>query len=1075
MDKSNSLSKHIADIERLNRNALALCQAMFEATTTDKENATAILELYDGTKRSVIVPSNLFLKAEVQRLRESVLNITGLSEGNSGALISISAEEGFREIFLSSFKKSVDALKLSELDLDKNINVEQNPLIDRLLSPLTCARLQLPSRFENDKNVAITKIFVEEFGAVTDGMTYIQTISILQTAKIDYSIKREIVKTDPKKMRFYGAFDIFDIKDNGNDSFTCRFNKKTYSDSNSPVVDSRELDVNAHLVTSDGLTKFKVKSVVDNGQGIFVTIQPLGGYGKLLPGLSVIEYLDSDGDPRTVSIPIKGQDKFIMFVSSIGAFADVEGVHSVSKLVRSSDFKVLSNNIEYDFDSYFATNILSLGNHLESIVRDNSVPRFLAETIPQPVLNTDYFKVQQVNKHITDSATTEKILKYSAEKNRINSDLSIINEKISALSNTISKGQYRSRTEKSKDEAELTRLINEKDTKQKLFNTTVSNISSLGSFVDAPKATPKYKIQGFWAIDEPTSTVTGDLQRIVQYNVRFKYVPTNSDASNTTSINVGGQEGVISAWNEFKTVQLLKEYDAASESFKWAEVKISDGNVNNVNQLEIPISYGESVIIQVQAISEAGFPGNPSTSEWSAPMKVLFPEELAQDEQVKSIVESNQDDVIKVEVEKEFASRGISTHVSRSYTEQERYFSHPASEISSGQYTAEQKTISQEELNKDYLLRISKLEEIVSRRNTSYSVELVGPNGRVYPVNRLSTVNVFAGHYTDYVNVNQESEYGNIVETIFYLKLINRNATSAEISSLSPGVLTQATENALYNLSSYALVADQTARAQLNGQLVYIRSKDVAGSEELFVQNTDLSSTEVQTADIDSSAPLALRTVIEYDGSSFSSIKLKDNASGTDYVALTKSHPFYAAYADNTSNPVTTQAVVDEFVRIAKFNGQLLANNAQSNLETNFQAQFNPNDKYVVGKNSTGSRLMLRVSDIQNMQVSSSDPASSIVLHNGEENAIMIPIVYQFRMTDALGRINGDSTLSTTASNIEYNKKLGIDLVVGNDIFKFDLNVNAKFRHTTLSASNQQNNVVISSIDLSSSNKPNIV
>lgn len=1072
-DNTNSMAKHLSDVERLNQNALSMFQAMFEAINTDKESAVAVLEMLDGTKKTVTIPSNLHLKAEVNRLRDSLTNIASLGNSTDSTIVALDGRDNFRQIITTSFKKSVDAIKSSEFNIDENINVTQNPLIERLLSPLTSLKLTLPQRYINDKYVVVTKVIANDTTSIVDGDSYASVISKLQTAGIKYIIKKETIKTDSAVTRFFGSFDVLNIVDNQNDTFTCQLNKITYSDSTNTALNSRELDVNNKLVSGDGGTTFIVKSVSNTGTGIFATIAPTGGYTGLKAGVGTLEILDDTIQSKSVKIPIAGQDKFILFISSVGNTTDAEGVTSVAKKIDSTNFKVTSNNIEYIFDTYFATNILSIGNYLESVVKDNSIPRFLAAAIDAPVLNTDYFKVTQVNKHITNTATTSKILAYSADKNRIGSELSIINDRISALSNAISKGQYRSKTEKSKDETALEKIMNEKEQKQRLFNSTVENISSMSSFVDAPKATPKYKIQGFWPIVEPSSAITGDLQRVVQYNVRYKYVPTNSDVTNTSSINIDGQEGVISAWNEFKTVPLLKEFDATSESFKWANVKIGDGNVNNINQLEIPISYGESVVIQVQAISEAGYPGNPALSEWSNPIKKEFPAELAQDEQIKSIVESNQDDVVKVQVSKEFSSRGITTHVSKSFTEQERYFSHPAAEIASGEYTSEQKTISQAELNKALMLRIAKLEELLNRRNTAYSVEIVAPSGRTYPVNRLSTVNVFAGHYTDYVDVNQD--FGNIVEVVFYLKLINRNATSADIPSISPGVLTQFTTNSLYTSASYAEVSTTIAKQQLNGQIAYIRSKDVSGSTDLYVQNTAQSDTMILPADIEAGAALASRNAIQFDGGSFTAVKIKSNAIGTSYVALSSSHPYYIASQAEPSNGVLAGAVADEFNRIKLFNSQLVQDTAQLDLTSNVQSQFNVNDKYVIGKNSTGSRLFMRVSDIQNMQVTSSDSSASVILHNGEENALMIPIVYQFRMTDALGRINGDSSLSTSASNIEYNKKLGIDLIVGNESFKFDLNVNAKFRHTTLSASNQQNNVIISSIDPSASSTPNII
>lgn len=1077
MSTTNSMSQQLEDVNRLNQNALNFFKAMYEAITTNKENASAIIELQDGTKETVVIPSNIFLKSEVERVRLSLDNLSGLSNSKSGTIVSVNDgnNETLRHIFLTTFKKAVDKIGANEVILKQNININQNPLIEKMLSPITTVNITLPNRFNSNKYVIVSKIFLSSLNGLNNGQSYSSVKQYLSSNNITFTETEDVIKTNPNKTRYYGTFDVLNIVDNSNDTFTCRLNKKTYSDIENTVENSRELDVNNKLVTKDGLTLFQIISVIDNGLGVYVTLKNISGQSGLVNGMQALSYYDDATNVKSVDVPIKGQDKFMMFISSLDDVSDTKGIYSDGIMVDSSSMKIVSNGIEYNFNTYFTSNILSLGNHLESLVKDNTVPRTLAELPSKPILDTKYFKVRQVNKHITNTANSEKLKSFSAEKNRLQSDIGKISTSISKLNDKINKGQYKSRDEKKQDDNTLTVLINRRDEKQVAYNSAVDNISSLSTFIDAPKSAPKYKIQGFWNIDEPTSSITGDKQRIVKYNIRYKYVPSNSDVSETPSINIDGKEGLISAWNETTTIPLNKTFDDVKKKFVWETVNIGDADVNNINQLEISISYGESVVIQVQAISEAGYPSNPQLSEWSEPIKVDFPNELAQDEQISSIVENNSKDLVKVEVNREFQSRGIPKHLSYSYTEQDRYFAYSSDEIASGLFTTEQKTISLSEYIKAQDLKIKQLEAIILRKNTSYSVELIAPNGRVYPVNKLSTINLFAGHYTDTVDVNVSNNYGNIVEVVFYLKLINNNATSTDITSLSSGILTQLTTNSNYNDVPFSLVGSELAQPQKNGQIIYLRNKDVSGSNDLVFTNNSDSLTKISPSDVLPTTIDAEKKIVSYDGSSFSKDKINESANGTDYVVMTTSHPLYSAYIQNTANATLSTALVNEFERIKQFNSSLLEVDKQQDLSSNDIMQFKNDDKYLVGKNSTGSKLFMRVSDTQNIQVTTSDSTSSVVLHNGEQNAIMIPIVFQYRMVDGIGRINGDSTLSLSASNVEYKKKMGIDLVVGNELFKFDIVVNSKFRQTTLSASSSSNNSVINSIDPSSSNSANIV
>lgn len=1076
MSTSNSMSQFLDDTNRLNENGLRLMQSMYEAVTTNKENATTTIELSDGSKQTFIIPSNIFLKSEVERIRKTVENMVGVGTTKSGAIVSLNdgENEKLRKIFISTFKKAIDKIKISEINLDKNIKIEQNPLIEKLLSPLTKLNITLPKRLNDSNNIFVTKIFVDSLDGIESGQTYSSVIQNLSTNNISYVTKEEVLKTNPNKTRYYGDFTVLSIVNNDDDTFTCMLDKKTYNDTNNVVEDSRELDVDQTLVTYDGLGLFKITKVVDSGIGIFVTLTNISGYTGLETGVDKLSFYDDTTVIKTIDIPVKGQDKFILFLSGLDNVTDTVGAYSDSILVDSSDLKVISNGIEFKFNTYFASNILSLGQYLESIVKDNTIPRTLATEIERPELDINYFKVRQINSHITSTATSEKIKKFSAEKNRLNSDITKLTTNISKVNNRINKGQYRSRDEKDKDINLFESLVSNLEDKQNAFNSTVENIGSLSSFIDAPKASPKYRVQGFWNINEPISTVTGEKQRIVKYNIRYKFVPTNSDVTETPSINIDGKEGLISAWNETSTIPLKKTFSDEKEKFVWEQVNIGDGDVNNINQLEVPISYGESVIIQVQAISEAGYPSNPQLSEWSVPIKVDFPEELAQDEQIKSIVKTNADDLARVAVNREFNQRNIPRHLQSQYTEQDRFFAHSGDEIASGLYTEEQKSISMSEVIRQQAIKIQALESIIERRTTTFSVELVAPDGRVYPVNKLSTINLFAGHYTDTVDINNASNYGNMVEVVFYLRLINNNATTSEITSISSGLLTADTTNENYDDVPFIINGSEEKNKQKNGQIVYLRNKDLSGSNELFYNNTSTSTTVVPNSDKLSTNIDAEKNIVEFDGSSFSTFKMNDSATGKDYVVMETSHPVYQSYLGNTNDTNLSNALVSEFERIQNINKSSLELNKQSDYASDDSLQFYDNDKYLVGQNSTGSKLFMRISDIQNLQVSASDSSSSTTLHQGQSNAILIPMVYQYRMTDALGRINGDSNLSLSASNIEYKKKLGIDLIVGNELFKFDFTVSSKFRQTTLSA-NSANNTIINSIDPQSSNTPNII
>lgn len=115
---------------------------------------------------------------------------------------------------------------------------------------------------------------------------------------------------------------------------------------------------------------------------------------------------------------------------------------------------------------------------------------------------------------------------------------------------------------------------------------------------------------------------------------------------------------------------------------------------------------------------------------------------------------------------------------------------------------------------------------------------------------------------------------------------------------------------------------------------------------------------------------------------------------------------------------------------------------------------FTSNDEYLIGKYTCGAYLYPFPLNYDALSVSGNNPQSSAKLvEYGSENAVNIPILFQFRCSDKLGNVGGyrEPTLSGDAlTNIKYTKKIGIDLYVYNDIpFSFDLQVSCRYKKVT--------------------------
>ena len=115
---------------------------------------------------------------------------------------------------------------------------------------------------------------------------------------------------------------------------------------------------------------------------------------------------------------------------------------------------------------------------------------------------------------------------------------------------------------------------------------------------------------------------------------------------------------------------------------------------------------------------------------------------------------------------------------------------------------------------------------------------------------------------------------------------------------------------------------------------------------------------------------------------------------------------------------------------------------------------FTKNDEYLIGKYTCGAYLYMYPTNYESASVEGNFPArSSKTVKLGSENAINIPVLFQFRASDKLGYIGGFRT-NSTLTNIKYSKKIGIDVILKDaSPFSFDLQVSAQYiKETSLDA-----------------------
>jgi len=175
-----------------------------------------------------------------------------------------------------------------------------------------------------------------------------------------------------------------------------------------------------------------------------------------------------------------------------------------------------------------------------------------------------------------------------------------------------------------------------------------------------------------------------------------------------------------------------------------------------------------------------------------------------------------------------------------------------------------------------------------------------------------------------------------------------------------------------------------------------------------------------------------------------------------DATAPQKTLPFAHAIHFETSVQDNLNAFGVKYYKQATRIAPAIPTNNNTRLDTQYPVKlgFTPNDEYLIGKYTCGAYLYLFPQDYESVSVQGNFPARSVSqIKVGSENAFNIPVLFQFRCSDKLGFVGGFRTTSTL-NNIKYQKKIGLDINVKNDVpFSFDLEVSAQYtKETSLDA-----------------------
>jgi hypothetical protein len=889
-----------------------------------------------------------------------------------------------------------------------------------------------------------------------------------------------------------------------------KLNKISYTDTFAGVDDSRSLNINDILITVGG-SRYKVESVdlSDNT----VIIKRISGHESITMGVDVLSILADPYSSKEIQVNVGFDERQVIFLKPIDPDFNVAGsLWSPGTGFWTNELNIKTPDGNTSFENFYKSQVVDFGLQFINSAKERSIPSVYGETPEAPSLDDNNFKVTRINDHKKDTKEIDSVKKQLQNKAQLENNITQLEEAINNKKNEINNAAQRTPAEKRKLKSDLESLAKEKSSKVNLYSSVVKELATKAKDNPLLGTSAKFRVRGFWPMPLPKVSDKTLPQEVIQFIVSYRYLRKDGNSVGTQSLEYADSDGTtkrgnFTNWNEYKTELRRRRFDENTGFYVWDIEDTEDPEVNNINQLDISISSGEKVELRIKSISEAGWPLNPLVSDWSDTIVIDFPEELELEDQTGMLLSEAAAEENRVKFQEDLNARGLDIHLLNSFTSGDKYYSHSAEDVASGFFTDNGLVINMFEKLKSIDTELQRLKQLIEKAKGTLSVYLIDDTGNVMKINPNSTTKIFAGFYKDLIKTGSGTsttfDHGKVISKSYTLRIENSAATALELASYLPGGIgelaastladnTDFNNNRIYgriplslsginNVKTTSLSQDAPFQsAQVKSQWLYLRRKNVGLDANLYDTNSPYTPsgtpTNSYTTHINGWHVLP---ILPAAGTQHIDIWSGTPAgSGNGWLSefcIHKEHPNANGLWNNgewnktgIDNNLTQNYLkfvhAEHFYRdVTDSEGRLQLGYAPFEPVTsamtspnykNYPAKlgFHKNDEFLVGRYTCGAYLFMSPVDYSGISVDGNNELAKKTLEFGEDRGINIPIIFQFRCSDKIGKIGGHRA-SGDISNISYTKTIGLDIQVrGESTFSFDVEVSCKYEQDSLAS-----------------------
>jgi hypothetical protein len=1007
----------VADqITAFNKNIVETLSKINSLSTTQEPSVDVQIIDTEGVLRSYSLPSFTYLKTEIERLNRSINSLYSID--TAGALIQTSSANKFKKIITVDLNR--DPNPVNDLGVITEFKAQRNWFFDAMLNPALFVDIDLTDKVENNVRKVLSRRYIIDFSKDADGnftnlgQSAINSFNQLFSGRNDIDIQEfenwhrttpgvvnalfpnydeEVFDLDPNILLYDGVFNVLTIEED-------TLNRKLWYHVNTldylltETLQLKQLSVDDELIINQEIsnTRYKVIEISNTESNFRIRVERVEGLQPIPVGIGTLKIYSPVIYKKRVKISIGYNERNVLFIKPMNADNNlISKDWSRGSGFYTNDLRLNSRDGENGstMEQFYTDFVFDYGEVLQDLVAKKS-PNKLAGVPNIATLNTENFKVVQINKHITDTPDANLV------KNKYNYSVSLknevtqIQEAIQSRNKKLKSTKFTSKSAEKQFQQEIIELENKKNSTSRLLATTTQEIISL-STSNATKVEPKYRLRGFWNMPEAVITKGTLPQEVIQFRVQYRYVSKDGreQAVETYNITENNQQktAAFSNWNEFKTDIRKRTFDKSTGAYQWQIEDIESADTPNINQIDISISPNEQVEIRIKSISEVGWPESPVESEWSEILTVQFPDDLNNilNDNDFILKEATKDELV-VTMQNELSAKGLDEHLSETTTINNKIFYHNSDKIVSGFKDDNGVLLDLFEYLSRLENRVRSLEEKIKRVKGELEVVLLRNNQEFIINNNSETsfnveLEEYLEAYTD-ANAPTGRVYQNNIYAIKdFVILVRNKSVESPLGLLS---------NRNYTGSSiYNTAAPQVFWVNNQDEILFT---DISG-----VSKTQLNNQFIWAVNYDTVTQASLSKLSENIGNSFITL---NNNSLVNILSLTE---YNLGYSENTALSF------------------LSSNN--SLLDT---SKWIDTVESVASTEKLLTTIHPVIPNLENLVESNDEKVKSVA--SGENGTILIPINIYFKMNSLTNTKTGKNyefiNLNSSKKTVKHIKKI---------------------------------------------------